>query len=249
MNPDHFYVTLPSNSSLKIFPENTLTNFKTNLPAPIRFKQEDRWEVGISKIVLPYYWKNVNRTQVKLTVTPPRVRAPLNVKIQSGFYTNEELAKEITSLLGRFGEVAYLKVKRKFRVSLTGGLKLGINKNLADLMGFKVTADESEFIEIAGKLTAPRHSGLGTFYNLYVYSDVIHPRIVGDAMAPLLRNVPLEGDPGKNRIIHHNYTTVHYFPVKKNYIEQIEMDIRLGTGIEVPFDRGTVIVTLHFRKV
>jgi hypothetical protein len=48
---DHFYVTLPSDSS-GYFPRNKLSNFRTKLASPIEL-ESDKWEVGVVEISYP----------------------------------------------------------------------------------------------------------------------------------------------------------------------------------------------------
>ena len=52
-----FYLTLPSNSSMNYYPNNTLANYVTNLPHSFNFPGE--WEVGPSEIQFPISWYNV----------------------------------------------------------------------------------------------------------------------------------------------------------------------------------------------
>jgi len=47
-----FFVTLPSHSSKKEFPDNTSKAFKVRLPQPLRLIG-DGWKVGLSSISLP----------------------------------------------------------------------------------------------------------------------------------------------------------------------------------------------------
>jgi len=47
-----FFVTLPSHSSLKEFPDNKANAFKVRLPEPLRL-MGDNWQVGLSSISLP----------------------------------------------------------------------------------------------------------------------------------------------------------------------------------------------------
>jgi len=54
-----FFVTLPSHSSQKEFPDNTSNAFKVRLPTPLRLLGEG-WKVGLSSISLPD--TNVNLT-------------------------------------------------------------------------------------------------------------------------------------------------------------------------------------------
>lgn len=48
---DHFYLTLPSNSSSGIFPDNKITHFKTQLCN--RISLQGNWEIGLSEIHYP----------------------------------------------------------------------------------------------------------------------------------------------------------------------------------------------------
>jgi hypothetical protein len=40
-----FYVTLPCNTSLSVYPDNKISNYRTRLATPINIKGE--WEVGL----------------------------------------------------------------------------------------------------------------------------------------------------------------------------------------------------------
>jgi hypothetical protein len=53
---DHFYVTLPSDSSCYYFPANTKTDFRTKLATPLEL-EHDKWEVGLVKISYPKGYK------------------------------------------------------------------------------------------------------------------------------------------------------------------------------------------------
>ncbi|GIY37614.1 uncharacterized protein CDAR_125911 [Caerostris darwini] len=55
-----FYLTLPSDSSLHYFPNNKISSFVTQLPSPITL--DGKWEVGLTEIIYPHTWYNVNET-------------------------------------------------------------------------------------------------------------------------------------------------------------------------------------------
>ena len=55
----HFYLTLPSNSSQKYYPNNTLTHYITKLHNPVDL--QGGWEVGLSEIFYPHTWHNVGK--------------------------------------------------------------------------------------------------------------------------------------------------------------------------------------------
>jgi len=50
MDRDHFYVTLFSNASQDIYPENKIAAFTTQLAQPIRLEPSEIWEVGLFEL-------------------------------------------------------------------------------------------------------------------------------------------------------------------------------------------------------
>jgi hypothetical protein len=52
-----FYVTLPSNSSMHYFPNNTCSNFVTKLKIPIQL--EGSYEVALTEVTLPFNWSAI----------------------------------------------------------------------------------------------------------------------------------------------------------------------------------------------
>ena len=85
------------------------------------------------------------------------------------------------------------------------------------------------------------------FESLYVYTNVVEPRVVGDSLVPLLRIVPLSGSQGDT--VSKTFQKTQYVPVLCKEFGTIEIDIRDDTGRPVPFERGKVVVTLHFRRI
>ena len=66
------------------------------------------------------------------------------------------------------------------------------------------------------------------FDTIYVYTDVVESRIVGDSLAPLLRSLPVSGSHGAT--VSDRFTNIHYVPLLYSHFKSIE------------------IVTLHFRR-
>ena len=83
------------------------------------------------------------------------------------------------------------------------------------------------------------------FYSLYVYCDIVEPTVVGDVKVSLLRSVNISGK--HEETVDRIYETVHYVPLHRKQFDSIDINIRDYTGRSVPFQRGKVIVTLHFR--
>ena len=54
MSGTHFYLTLLSNSSLNVFPDNKTTSYRVKLPQAIDLNSD--WEVGLCSISYPNTW-------------------------------------------------------------------------------------------------------------------------------------------------------------------------------------------------
>ncbi len=79
-----------------------------------------------------------------------------------------------------------------------------------------------------------------------MYCDLVEHRIVGDSKVQLLRVVPVEGKGGE--VVTKEYKHMHYLPLMRKNFETVTIDIRKDTGESVPFNKGKVNVTLHFRR-
>ena len=54
------YITLPSNSSMDIYPNNKNLSFKGKLPGTLQ-KDSEHWEVRLKEIQFPPLWYNVRK--------------------------------------------------------------------------------------------------------------------------------------------------------------------------------------------
>ena len=84
------------------------------------------------------------------------------------------------------------------------------------------------------------------FQTIYIYSDVVESQVVGDVRANLLRVVAPKERHGD--VICENFVHVFYNDVRVKSFNTIEILLRGDTGRVIPFSRGVVEVTLHFRK-
>ena len=81
---------------------------------------------------------------------------------------------------------------------------------------------------------------------IYVYTDVVESRKVGDSVGPLLRALPVSRSLGET--VSDRFTNINYVPLLNSNFKSIEVDIKDDTGRCVPFEYGRVTVTLHFRR-
>ena len=80
-----FYLTLLSNASIKMYPDNTLAHDITDLPQCIDLSVE--WECGLAEIQYPHTWYNIGvyDTWFFLNETIPMGLTP-SAKISAGYY-------------------------------------------------------------------------------------------------------------------------------------------------------------------
>lgn len=97
-------------------------------------------------------------------------------------------------------------------------------------------------------LLAKYQHQLNPIRTLYVYTDIIQPRIVGNSKAPLLRLVEI---PSKYRYgddIYIKYKSRFYHPLNHHEIDKISIVFKDDTGKDIRFNFGRTTLTLHFRK-
>ena len=242
-----FYLVLPSNSSMITHPNNTLAQYITNLPRRINISGV--WECGLTEIHYPHDWYNVRNA--RLTVEHDG-NMETDVCFEDGYYHSPEALA--TTLNGdKPGRVkfAYEPVTQKFIALVKSKTKFTLYGDLPDILGFgawsgnsttSLTSSARSMFVRASSVVDLRRG----FESLYVYSSIVEPRIVGDKIAPLLRIVPITGRQGE--MVTTRFDHVQYIPVLSREFGSVETEIRDDTGRPVPFERGKVTVTLHFRR-
>ena len=133
------------------------------------------------------------------------------------------------------------EVTKKVTMEIKSGYSMILNKRMSRILGFGgVVVRHKKTVE------SPYISDLSVLSAIYVYCDIVEPQVVGDTNAQLLRSIPLEGKFGD--IISETFVNIQYSMVQRKLFEDIEILLRGDTGDPVPFERGKVVVTLHFRK-
>lgn len=242
-----FYLTLPSNSSFAYFPDNTLTNYKTQLPQVINLS-EGEWEVGLVEIQYPRTWYNVHKGDVWLRLS---LYAEDNrVDMPAGYYDNPakfiRILKEIMVIeLGKkhenFFRIRYDDASKKVSLDVNKGVTITLSESMKSMLGMDQRCLGEGFHDAPFIIDVNQG-----FYSLYVYCDLVQPRVVGDSLVPLLRIVPVSGKTGQT--LTKTYENIHYHLVQQKHFSTVEIDIKDDTDRLVPFESGKVIVTLHFRR-
>ena len=269
-----FYMTLPSNASMKTHLDNTLTHYVTDLPHRVDLIGE--WECGLTEMQYSHTWYNVTENDVWLFLN--EIDDPNDVsrraRLSCGYYDDPltllyHVNKGLYSLrtAKTRAQMSYSSVSQKMTLHMTENTKFTIpyHSSTTSMLGFRksvatgaaetttTTTSASSLVSDSPDSSYPFHIEAPNvvdmtqgFNTLYVYTDVVESRIVGDTLAPLLRSILISGRHGDR--MSERFTNVHYIPLLRSNFHSIEVDIRDDMGRHVPFEYGRVTVTLHFRR-
>lgn len=249
-----FYLTLPSNSSMKYFPDNTVACYTTRLPHHIQLESGDEWEVALVEIHYPYSFVSTSeplRVGFDFRNGFTNVSGHRTITIKSIKYKNVgELLNEINSdaNLSDYVEFDYDYSLNRVRVKTSNLTRLTLSRALALQLGIEEdTLISSNGQEITGLWSPNLAAGLSPY--MYVYCDLVEAQFIGDTTAPLLKIVNMNINKyayGSYNSV--SYTSPHYVPVMKSRFETIEINLKDDFGGKLPFVFGASCVKLHFRR-
>ena len=254
-----FYVTLPSNVT-SLGPEKNLTSeYTTYLPKALEL-DKDVFECALVEIAYPHSFDNIHPPfdTVKFVFKDEKTQSEIShiSRIQNGYYNSiESIITAINNCKpkGFKGNFGIEKIHRKrVKVVLFPLEEVKIHSTLANLLGFRHNSWKysSTDFEIPPERIRIKADFLGDIralhYNIYIYSDIVQPHLVGNQFLPLLRTVHVEGTEGS--YISKVYEIPHYLPISSSFIEKIQIKITDDISQNIRFMYGKVIVKLHFRK-
>jgi len=255
---NHFHLTLPSNASMDIFPDNTAAQYVTKLPK--RLELNGDWTVSLKEISMPLTFINIESDVYKFQLRR-RLDAeaePEEMALPVGYYPSvSDIILKLNELTNPYGIA--------FRLSVVRGNNNNNNNN-ANNRKIKITVGDTYIFrpneELAALLkTRPRDHRKGEHMTrefmrlpaakpiniLYVYCDILENVIVGDVTAPLLRIVEVRLNL-KRAIMHTIINTPLFVPIQKKSFDTIEIWIMTETGETAPFGDGKSHIVLEFKK-
>lgn len=232
---ENFYVTLPSNSSMDIYPDNAISHYTTRLRQPLNLN--NNWEVAIVEASVPTRWKNWlvhidDRHYMRLGVgtidkdTGKMIKRYFRANVKSGMYDSatglenalNEAWNKIRTSVGtnkRFRHATpreekvfvYNPVNNFLNNVITSSTEhgLSVSKDLGRILGIIDTG--KEWLSVPTKLENTKQLQNKTIKvsHLYVYTDIIEYTIVGDTVTPLLRIIPMQSYIGTSTIDHYTH--------------------------------------------
>lgn len=257
----HFYLTLPSNSSVNYYPDNTMTRFTTRLDKSVSLTGD--WEVGLVEMQYNRSWNNLFRGEGRVQYSQAailggkQIYLQHNMRLPAGYYDSpsdivqylnqhiQEFANK--SEIEHFPIFSYNVVTKRLHGIISEGSSLIFSQPLCSMLGIGTRQNpvqhfEDESLTFRSSYACDVNRDLNS---LFVYCNLLEHVLVGDTKVPLLRIVPISGKHGDNVYI--AYEKPQYVPLQRKHFDSIEIDIRNDVGLPVPFETGKVLITLHFR--
>ena len=135
MSGTHFYLTLLSNASSDVFPDNKTTSYRVKLPQTIDL--EGNWEVGLYSISYPNTWYTLRKGFDTHVYYADDTGLFLGATVDYGYYTSmEDLVKAVNAALLASGEVndhiklTYIALTGKVTVQLKNNFQFALFKPL-----------------------------------------------------------------------------------------------------------------------
>ena len=168
------------------------------------------------------------------------------IKLPTAFYkTPTDLAlalnKQGPNTLHKYKFTFNVNTER-FHIDLDETTVVKISEKLAKLLGFNQTFFCHEKTEAAHPSDLLR-----CHHHFYLYCNIIRPRYVGGVQVPLLRMIPVK-KAGYGESVSIEFQHLEYIPVDVHTLSKVELTLTDSINQRIPFDGGTSIATLHFRK-
>lgn len=289
MRGEEFHIILPSNSSMRYFPENKTTCFTTELPQ--RIDLSGRWEVALTEIQFPCSFLHIRPGEgtIKFIDINKSIDAfsREDVEVSPGVYSSvRDIIETMNDACKPVKAHVVWELKAGGKVVMRLSCKerkcdmehhVHFSDKLCRMLGFDSRCVSSnDLLPIYYNPDIPPSSGIafpkfpfvltGDDYiiadipasllrgipdKLFVYCDICEPYITGDVQSPLLRIVAHDARndyPFASTQIKH-FSPAQYIALRRTSFRTIEIDIRDQLGKSIPFEFGTLTVTLHFRCI
>jgi hypothetical protein len=252
---NNFYLTLPSNTTTHS--DNSPAHFNVTIPRAITLV--GKWEVALTEISFPYTWYNIDKTPeendtVFFLKTSSSKKVP--IEIPQGHYTDANILLEAfrrsvdNKKLQGHVKLNHDSVLNKFSLHIHNGSiisEIVLSKKLQYIMGFESNTISKTDGTIIAKYPPDFRGGVD---QLYVYSNIVQPQIIGNSLGQVIRIVNVTNDNEKfGCIVERVYPTPHYVPIQLRKIDNISVSINTDQNVPVRFMYGKTLVKLHMRRV
>ena len=239
-----FYMTLPSNSSTDVYPDNNPGHFYTKLPQTYFLSG---YEVGLAEIQFPNTYSNV-KDDLWIYYKHDYDVGLQHYILPAGLYdSSTTIIRELNQLLENKKhrnktKFVYNRATRRTTLEVFSKEEVQLSPELASFLKLpKWLIKGPSKHNSTGDIDVHANS-----QSIFVYCDLVTHRQVGDVMVPLLRTVPTTDKSGE--IIYQIFEKPHYQRLSRGQFSTVEIHLSNDKG-ETPHFDGDVrtVVTLHLR--
>ena len=252
-NEQGFYITLPSESSKELFPENNPSEYTVRLPRWIHLK--GNWEIGLHSIAYTP-WNIIQPLDEPISFIAGGKEGK-GGKMRKHYSSVKEYVSSINksleeshvgkSHIDKSNEIEFsYGLNGKVTVILSSGYTVRLRREQAIVLGFMTFEDSAEAYDVKKTEIGTYKANLHRETNIHVYCDIVQAQIVGDKMAPLVAVVPCQETYDTYETLY-AVENIHYIPVQTKSFQNIKVHLRSSTDEPIPFEYGRATITLHVK--
>jgi len=105
MNSHRFYLTVPSNASMQLYPNNKVAQYRIKLPRPINLDSGD-WDVALTELSVLSIFDNVVSCTCYIKLIGPEHsinNSTVNYIIEPGHYNEDSLLRYLNHQVANYG--------------------------------------------------------------------------------------------------------------------------------------------------
>ena len=268
-------LSLVSNSSMNIFPDNTSSHFVCKFPEELYYIDGD-YEVAMTSFQCIKTWYTLREDEdyeIKLYAANANIEESVieegtefqvelsSFTIKHGVYENsEDLIQAINNKINEIGldhyfSFEYDNISKKISISFSDPeerwFKVSLTKDLTRKLGFLNFKCDQGWVSVYGQSGQTREGGytvrLDEIDQIFVTCDLAQNlHVVGDIKSPLLHIVPSYGKFGDTIVFEPK--TLIWLPIKRKSFDTAEIYITDAQGRNIPFSSGTSIVRVDIRR-
>ena len=206
--------------------------------------ENDFWYVDIYSTDIDHFYKT-EHYNISYGFTPRRFDNVTSVILTINRLTLEKLKQTVASLYNDdFHKCELSLFENHTKLNIGKWISLTISNNLAFLLGFDQDIFESGNY-LSKRLTATLEQ---REQHLFVLTDFIQSTSYGDKKVDVLQEFVHEGDTEEKRIIEKRFHPISYSPIKRSYIENIQIQLVNEIFKPIFIRNSKTIVILHLRK-
>ena len=233
-----FYITLPSNASMDLFPNNVVSNYTTKLIEKVRL--DGQWGVALCKVI---FRNSIVSDIGRITISHQKEFFNFDLKIEESQNFNQFFHNIIKSNKGIEALVDLKESDDDFTITPHATFEMRLFGALPHILNI-----ESDLVYTSSSPLKVEKSEKTIQKNdtIFIYTNIIEEQYIGDTKAQLLETVSIRGQ--KNETITVDIVNPNYVNLALSELSTINIVLKNSEGENIRFTSlSKVIVKLHFK--